>query len=242
MEQSVNIQSATIGEIARYKFNTIQVFRKYGIDFFCKGGHSLAEACSSVGCDAAEVAQELQSVFSGDAGLYPDFNDWSLNRLISHIVDSHHQYVNISVPEISALFKTVIDTQETNNLEVKRINDLFRQLGNDMKQHMQKEELALFPFIKKLESGEITSENVPKGLSVKSMIAVVEFEHDTSGIIISQINRLYNNYKLPENASHVFGSLFAKLSEFEADLIMHIHLENNVLHKKAIELEQALMS
>ena len=74
------------------------------------------------------------------------------------------------------------------------------------------------------------------------MITVVEFEHDTSGIIISQISRLCNNYSLPENASHVFGLLFAKLSEFEADLIIHIHLENNVLHKMAIELEQALMS
>jgi regulator of cell morphogenesis and NO signaling len=242
MEQSVNIQSATIGEIARYKSNTIQVFRKYGIDFFCKGNHLLAEACSSVGCDAAEVAQELQFVLSGNAGINPDFNDWSLNKLITHIVDYHHKYVNVSVPEISDLFKSILGTPDSNGFELKRINDLFRQLGNDMKQHMQKEELALFPFIKKLESGEITSENVPKGLSVKSMIAVVEFEHDTSGIIISQINRLCNNYKLPENASHVFGSLFAKLSEFEADLIMHIHLENNVLHKKAIELEQSQLN
>jgi regulator of cell morphogenesis and NO signaling len=35
--------------------------------------------------------------------------------------------------------------------------------------------------------------------------------------------------------------LYGKLKEFEDDLHRHIHLENNILFPKAIELEQALL-
>jgi len=228
----------SIGEIARQNANTISVFRKYGIDFYCKGKNLLADACALSHCDIQKVSEELRLAVSNGTDEAHDFNSMSLETLILHIVSAHHQYVNISVPEISALFKTALDNPANNNLELKRINDLFRQLANDMKQHMHKEELALFPYIVKLELGQ----NLPAGSSVKSLITVVEFEHDTSGIIISQISRLCNNYVLPENASQALRSLFIKLGEFEADLIMHIHLENNVLHKKAVELEQSLMN
>ncbi|MBS0617086.1 MAG: iron-sulfur cluster repair di-iron protein, partial [Spirochaetes bacterium] len=34
---------------------------------------------------------------------------------------------------------------------------------------------------------------------------------------------------------------FALLKEFEDDLHMHIHLENNILFPKAVELESALV-
>lgn len=238
MKKTVNLQINAIGEIARQNANTISVFRKYGIDFYCKGKNLLADACALSHCDLQKVSEELQAAVSNDTDDARNFNNMSLEKLISHIVSAHHQYVNVSVPEISFLFKAVLDASETNNPEMKRINDLFRQLANDMKQHMQKEELALFPYIQKLELGQV----LPAGSSVKSLITVVEFEHDTSGIIISQINRLCNNYSTPESASPTFRSLFTKLSEFEADLIMHIHVENNVLHTKAIELEQALMN
>lgn len=238
MEKTVNLQTNAVGEIARQNANTISVFRKYGIDFYCKGKNLLADACALNHCDIQQVSEELRVAISNGTDETPDFNSMSLEMLVSHIVSAHHQYVNVSVPEISALFKTALDTPANNNPELKRINDLFRQLANDMKQHMQKEELALFPYIQKLELGQ----DLPEGTSVKSLITVVEFEHDTSGIIISQINRLCNNYSVPETASQTLRSLFTKLGEFEADLVTHIHLENNVLHKKAIELEQLRMN
>lgn len=237
MERSINLQSATIGEIARFNSNAIQVFKKYGIDFYCKGINLLKEACATSQCDERIVLTDLQTVISTEVNEDQDFNSWSLEKLITHIINSHHQYVNIHVPEVSALLRSVWDGKEVHDFDFKRIIELFRQLGNDMKQHMQKEELALFPYIRKLEAGE----DLPAGSSVKSLITVVEFEHDTSAIIIKQINRLCNDFSVPDGVSQLFCSLFDKLSEFEADLIMHIHVENNVLHKKAAELEQMLM-
>jgi regulator of cell morphogenesis and NO signaling len=152
--------------------------------------------------------------------------------------------VNKTVPEILGLFKAVLSNPTVQSAELKRVSELFRLLGNDMKQHMQKEELALFPFMKKLEAIKVDGVNEPNtnSASVQSLITVVEMEHDTSGIILKQIGGLFDRIASADRLSTDLSLLIVKMKEFESDLIMHIHVENNVLHKKAIELEQSLMN
>lgn len=242
MERPSNVEKNSIGEIARYNPNSIAVFQKYGIDFYCKGKQLLSEACSSCGCDESAVLEELAatSEISGDQ----NFNEWSIDKLIEYIIDNHHQYVNKTVPEIAGLFKAVSADLSVQSADIKRAGELFRLLANDMKQHMQKEELGLFPVMKKLEAfvnSEAREANAG-AVSVKSLIAVVEMEHDTSAIILKQIGGFRDRLATADDPGNILPLLVTKLIEFEADLIMHIHVENNVLHKKAVELEQSLMN
>jgi regulator of cell morphogenesis and NO signaling len=106
--------------------------------------------------------------------------------------------------------------------------------------HMKKEELILFPYIKKLvrtkkEGGYYTP---PPFTTVNNPIQMMEAEHETAGDVFKEIARLSNNYSPPQEACNTFRALYAKLDEFEQDLHQHIHLENNILHPKAIQLEQ----
>lgn len=242
MELPLTVEKNTIGEIARYNTNTIAVFGKYGIDFYCKGKRFLSEACAQASVDQRRVAEELRESLRQQVPAGQDFNSWSLDQLITHIVNSHHQYVNSQVPEIRTQFKSLIAGKQKCDFDISRIADLFNQLANDMKQHMQKEEMSLFPYIQKLEKACNGELEMPAGTSVKSLISVVEFEHDTSGIIIKKLRHLCGNYMPPENAGTELGLLFSLLSAFEADLLMHIHVENNVLHSKAADLESGLIN
>lgn len=240
MELPLTVTKICIGEVARHNPNSIAVFQKYGIDFYCKGKQLLNEACSACGCDESAVLEELAatSEISGDQ----NFNDWSIDKLIEYIIDNHHQYVNKTVPEISAMFQNALPSPSVPTPELKRAGELFRLLANDMKQHMQKEELGLFPVMKRLEAfvnSEAREANAGT-VSVKSLIAVVEMEHDTSAIILKQISAFRDRLATADDPGNILPLLVTKLIEFEADLIMHIHVENNVLHKKAVELEQSL--
>jgi regulator of cell morphogenesis and NO signaling len=98
--------------------------------------------------------------------------------------------------------------------------------------------------MKKLEAIKVDGVNEPNtnSASVQSLITVVEMEHDTSGIILKQIGGLFDRIASADRLSTDLSLLIVKMKEFESDLIMHIHVENNVLHKKAIELEQSLMN
>ncbi|HNX56144.1 MAG TPA: DUF542 domain-containing protein [Prolixibacteraceae bacterium] len=226
----------TVGEIAQFNSNVLPVFLKYGIDFYCKGKNTLPEACALAACDLNIVQKELDEALQAPPEESQSFNALPIDELITHIVAKHHFYVNQSVPEITALFQQIPAVEQTSDLQ--KIKELFRLLANDMKQHMQKEELGLFPFIKKLQN--LKAESQTKTSSVQSLISVVEFEHDTSGMVLKQLVTLRKRITSANHLSENLKLLFAKLQEFEADLIMHIHVENNVLHKKTIELEQSL--
>jgi len=44
-------------------------------------------------------------------------------------------------------------------------------------------------------------------------------------------------YALPDDACPTFRALYEELERMESDLHQHIHLENNILFPRAIELE-----
>jgi regulator of cell morphogenesis and NO signaling len=64
-------------------------------------------------------------------------------------------------------------------------------------------------------------------------------EHDHAGNLLYQIRQLTNHYQAPEEACTTFRVSLTELKEFEEDLHKHVHLENNHLFPKALQLEHA---
>ena len=80
----------------------------------------------------------------------------------------------------------------------------------------------------------------PNFETVENPIAKMHHEHDTEGERFRRIAELTKNYTPPEDACTTYKVAFSMLKEFEEDLHKHIHLENNILFKKGIELEKEL--
>ena len=55
-----------------------------------------------------------------------------------------------------------------------------------------------------------------------------------------RLHELCNDLAIPEDACDSYMLLYKMLSEFEDDLHTHIHLENNILFPRVIELEKSL--
>ena len=173
----------------------------------------------------------------------PNCNDWNCDYLTDYIIQTHHTYVNQAITPVLTLAQKVVQEHGAKNTELVIIQSLFQQLSNEMLLHMKKEELVLFPYIKKLHQADLDGKEVerPTFGSIKSPISVIETEHDTAGIMLNRLSKLSNNYTPPDDACQTFRLLFDKLKEFDTDLHMHMHLENDILHPKAIELEVALL-
>ena len=67
---------------------------------------------------------------------------------------------------------------------------------------------------------------------------MMKHEHTIEGDRFVKIAALTNNYQFPEDACGTYQVTFKMLEDFEKDLHTHIHLENNILFPKAIELEK----
>ena len=65
----------------------------------------------------------------------------------------------------------------------------------------------------------------------------MEHEHDNAGNALAKIRELTADYRLPEDACNTFRALYDGLQALEGDLHEHIHLENNILFPKAVDLE-----
>lgn len=235
-KKETGIGEETLGEIVTKDLRKAEVFNKFGIDFCCGGKKTLSEACAEKGINVAVVARELKEADKLQSSARPlPYNDWSLDFLADYIVNTHHSYVRKSIPDLKAYADKVARVHGGRHPELLEINRLVQETMAEMLEHSDEEENVLFPYIKRLVRERKDGENV------KGQIDLRVQEHELVGGNMDKIREISNNYALPDDACASYSFLFKSLDEFEHDLHIHVHLENNILFPKAIELEKEII-
>lgn len=229
----------TVAEVVVSNIKTAHIFKKHGIDFCCGGGVTLEKACLKNDVDYNLLKAEIEALDS-EGGRSYNYNSWDLDFLIDHIINVHHTYVEENIPLLLQYANKVAKVHGHHYTELIQINKLVTDVANELLDHMQKEELILFPYVKQQVEAQKKGVEIaaPHFGTVNNPINVMEQEHEIAGDIFKEIARLTNNYTPPEGACNTFRALYSKLEEFEQDLHQHVHLENNILFPKAIELEK----
>jgi len=225
----------TIGEIVADDYRTAAVFDHHGIDFCCGGKVPLATVCRDRGLDPAALLRELEAVRQGPVDRSRNFPAWELPFLADYIVNTHHVYLRENDGPIAAYAAKVAAVHGPNHPEVIEIARIFDRIAVAMEAHLREEEEVLFPAIKRLDAARKAD-----GPSSAADRAVVEAslvrlgrEHEEIGDAVHTIRRLAGGYALPDDACNTFLLTYRKLQEFEEDLHLHVHLENNILFPKA---------
>lgn len=236
-------KNQNIGELVARDYRTASVFKKYGIDFCCQGNRSIDDACIAKNIDVDNVLNNLNSIHPNNNSVGIDFQSWPLDLLADYIEKTHHRYVEDKSPELIAYLEKICEVHGKNHTELYEINELIQQTVANLAQHMKKEELVLFPYIRKMEKAKRTGELLQKPSfgSIQNPINQMESEHSAEGDRFRDIETLSNNYTPPEDACNTYRVTYALLKEFQDDLHLHIHLENNILFPKAIQLEKQLL-
>ncbi len=234
------LEQKTIGQYVADDFRTAAVFSKYGIDFCCKGNRTIEEACEKKGQDSETILNEINTVLNTKNDNTIDFKSWPLDLLADYIEKTHHRYVQDKTQILLPFLDKLCKVHGAAHPELFEINELFKGCAGELAQHMKKEELILFPFVKKMVQATLSHEQImqPHFGTIENPIAMMMHEHDAEGERFRKIASLTHNYTPPADACNTYKVTFAMLQEFEEDLHKHIHLENNILFPKAVELEQ----
>lgn len=173
-----------------------------------------------------------------------DYNNWEIDFLADYIVNTHHKYVLQANPMVFEYTQKAAKANGEKNPELIEIADFFMEIMGELNCHMMKEENMLFPYIKALANAKKTNEriNTSEFGSVQMPINMMEHEHATVVEMFEKIKQLSNNYTTPLSADSAYKLTFAKLQEYQNDLLHHIYLENEILFPKAIQLETELLS
>ena len=217
-----------------------RVFEKLGIDYCCGGHKTLQEACTSANLSADEVLRSLASAESATANREdPDWNAQPLADLVAHIIAKHHKYTREEIARLGPLFDKVCSVHGKNHSELVRMREIFSGLEQELSSHMMKEEMILFPYIVRMEEARAGKAPVvpPPFGTVQNPVAMMIHEHDSAGQALKTMRQASAGYVAPEDACARYRTLYTALEDFEADLHQHIHLENNILFPRAVEME-----
>lgn len=239
----IPVVAETVADLVRENPAAATVFKKLNIDFCCKGNRPFAEVCAETGLNPDAVKAELQKSPQVASGIPDKANVWPLDFLADYIVQNHHRYVTEAIPELTALLAKVIKAHGNQHPELETVRTAFNIVADELVAHMLKEERILFPAIRQLvhvqQLGEPVTCAFPFG-SIANPIRMMELEHIDAGDTLESIRSVTNNFTVPTDGCYSFQLLYQQLETFETDLHQHVHLENNILFPKAIQLEQEL--
>ncbi len=232
----------TIGQLVAEDYRIAQVFKNHKIDFCCRGNRSIQEVAEKNKLDVNILLREIDEVQRQKNNDNTDFKSWPLDLLADYIEKKHHRYVEERIPVLKQYLAKLCRVHGESHLELFEITKHFNASAGELTMHMKKEELVLFPWVRKMVKAQQQNEPLdrPHFGTVKNPIQMMMQEHDNEGERFRQIAAISNNYAPPSDACNTYRVAFSLLQEFEDDLHRHIHLENNILFPKAEELEKKL--
>ena len=229
----------TVGQYVAHDNRTAAIFSKYKIDFCCKGHRTVEEVCEEKGLTPESLKTELFAVMATKAIDEVDFTSWPAAELADYIEKNHHKYIEEKTPILLAYLHKLCAVHGDKHPELHEINTLFQISAAALAHHMKKEELVLFPFIKKMQMALQEQINIvqPPFGSIDTPLGALQEDHESEGNLLAKIAELTNQYTPPAEACETYQITLALLREFEQNLHQHIHLENNILFLKAKEME-----
>lgn len=220
----------TVGELVAGRPGAAIVLERLGIDYCCGGGRELGAVCAEAGTSMEAVVDMVRAEEAGRRERSESDRDWRaapLSELIGHIVSKHHTYTKAELPRLLALVEKVYSVHGGRHPELHAVRESYRALKAELDRHLVTEEEVLFPAVERLGgSGSVDSATL-------STMRELSGEHDTAGDLLRRMRRDSGNYEPPADGCGSFVALYQGLAALEADLHVHIHLENNVMFPRA---------
>lgn len=232
------LESIRVADLAREHPATIRVFQSHGVDFCCGGKRSVAEAAARAGVEPARLVGELEAAIASPAAADARFAALpeTLADLGKFIVGRYHVTLRAELPRLIRMADRVENVHGAEMPAVlPPLAATVRSLAAELDEHLREEEDELFPAIERLERSAAAGRPGAPG-DLDRLVAAREDEHAAAGEHLHTLRRLSEGFTPPDWACNTFRGLYHGLAELERELHEHIHLENNVLFPRALEL------
>ena len=238
-------EQSFITDIVKDDYRTASVFRKFGIEFCCGARFSLEKVCSINGLDPHSIKAELEKVIRPvSVSNALKFDKWDLCFLADYIIHVHHEYLRMALPEAMQSLEGFVRTHRKQYDFLDELQSIFSTLSNEMTAHINHEEEIIFPYIKQIAIAYNNRQSFA-GLLVRTLgqpvHEMMKHEEESTVKLLTRMRELTNDYNALPNACTNHKVNFLTLREIDNDIVQHLHLENNILFPKALQMEKELM-
>lgn len=224
-----------VGDLVAQFPQTAAIFTRNGIDFCCRGGHSLEHAAEKAGVSLSELLGSLDLAISNKR-TEDNPAQLAIPELMDHIVETHHRYVLQQLPVLTTWLTKLAKVHGERHPELIKVKEIFEAMAAGLVVHMRKEEMLLFP---KLKKAATAAGSLPNDFD--TLLEELVDDHAREGDRMAQIRELSGNFVPPADGCATYRAAYLALNEFEEDLHTHVHLENHVLFQKGKALQANLV-
>lgn len=213
---------STLADLAVAYPAASRVFRRHGLDFCCHGRRPVSEACAERGLDSQALLSEVAAE-SRAAGDVESWADRPVPAIVERIVGWYHARLRTELPLLLQMARKVEAVHAEKESVPRGLAAHVESLSRELIDHLDKEEQGLFP---QLLSG--------RGGTPAAAIIALEREHEDVALALQKTRALTTDLVPPAEACTTWRALYLRLDELEAELMEHVHLENNVLFRRAL--------
>ena len=235
---NTNQSTKTEEDITTMDCGNVEVSKSNGMDFSYDNNRTFKEV------DHNGVTEEQSETLERSTGIKTiassQFNTWDTDSIIDHIINTHHRYAKENAIVIYNLSQKVAHRHSKDHPEFPTLATEIFFFLHDLLNHMMKEEKTLFPNIRQLMKSRknLGSPTHTTFGVIGDSVRLMQEHHSAVAKELKALRQLTNNYRLPENACNLCNHLFKKMQEFETGLIIHVHLESNILFPKALAVDE----
>jgi len=240
-----SFENKRISTIVREHYSTADIFKKYGISYCCGGDIDFQTACKLVQIDQEKLLEDLhQAIRPRRISMKTDYQNWSLDFLTDYVVNMHHGYVTLILPELQAGLVSFYEQHRKKFPEMEGTIDLLDQIARSLVSGDLEEEKNIFPYIKQIENARLYEESYGKllvstlGKSLNCLWQNAQRELR----LLSKLKDHTSNYEVPPNACTKMHVLYEQLKEFHHELVQHKFLEEKIILPRALAIERELLS
>jgi regulator of cell morphogenesis and NO signaling len=231
----------TVRSIALHQPTSILVFEHLGIDYCCGGHQPLSAACAANKLDVHAVLVALDFAAGRPILPTPDWSRASLELLCAHIIVKHHTFARRELCRLRELAANVFARHGDTHPELAAIQSTLAQLDLEINTHLAQEESILFPYIVSLERSLTDPDEDPVSCFgfLPEPVAILSQNHLQATTLLSDLRQLSHHFAPPHGACLTFRIFYTGLQDLDHDLRQHMHLENNILFPRAVQMEAA---
>lgn len=207
------LSARSVGDIAAESSSAALILSAFNLDLCDEV--ALETAAQHAGADLAALEQALHGL---DGGTVTDPAPQSTHDLVNHIISRYHETHRRELPELVKLARKVEAIHAAHPQAPHGLGDILQKLLGEIEVHMKKEELILFPAMRRHPNG-----------ALDTPIAQMRHDHDEHDEQLREIEAMTGHFVAPDGACGSWQALYAGLAKFQRDFAAHMHLENDVL-------------
>lgn len=242
MNRNANI---TLRTLLQENSNYAQVLDKHQFAS-CKiaADDTLETIAVSQNIELSALLLDLEQESNQSPHSYAVLKEWNVVMLMNHIENKHHRYTERMISTIRSHFDILVQQHSSAYPELVPIKDNFLVVSGALAMHMKREELVLFPWIRKMMLAKEQDIPVaaPRFGTANTPIAQLTHDHQTETEDFENLAKWTNRYTPPKNGCVRHSMVYAMLASLQKDLERHMFLEDNILFPKALALEKKLMA